>query len=343
MTDMIDLNKQHNPERGLTRSMNVIDQLTKYEHEYNKSLYYSLDECRAYLDQTYPTIESAFVDILRSFDLQVSENVAVGDMTYDYGILSQKMLFVFAHNLTHSHVVNVKELLTDGLGIGTYFFANQQAVVNANQHGYECIYIFDWDDLFDISMMFMPKTLVSCANCEVDVISESELTLFLDMYHLRKHADQGSNVGYAHLGLYYDDDLLYVLTVGEPRYQKNYSAEIYRVCRNPEYYITGGWKLLFDSYVSSFHPDSVIALRDMAKAAYSTYDEMGMTLIGYNMPRTFWGRGHERLTEGPRFIKTLNLQYTDKYPRNVQNLSAMLEHGWIPITDCGSAVYEWRI
>ena len=326
----------------VNRSMNVVHELKEYLNKYNISSYYSKVDCDAYLNNVYPTLEFAFLDMMSSFGREVQRNVQIGEFTYAYVIPASKVAVVFAHNLTHSMIVDPVTLDTDDPKIGSYFFYHQHLTVNANRHGYECIHIFDWDDLCQISMIFLPKNLISCANCEVDIVSESELVLFLDLYHFRGSSDVAFDRGYAHLGLYYEDDLVCVLTVGQPKYQKGYDAEIYRMCIDPEYQISGGWRLLLNTYCNVFNPSSIVACRDMSKQFNSMYTELGMHLVGYTEPRTFWGRNHERLTEGPRFWKTLNIQYDENYSKSTQNLAAMLQHGWLPISDCGSAIYEWR-
>lgn len=339
---MIPPDKIYSSKGYVNRSANLIAELKDFQTKCNAPLYYTQADCDAYVEKIYPMLESAFLDMIESFGVDVRTDVSIGELTYPYVIPSQKVAIVFAHNLTHSMNINVSMLLSDNADVGLYYFAHQHLAVNANRHGYECIHIFDWDDLCRVSMMFMPKHLICCANCEVDVVTESELVLFLDLYHVRGSTDVAFNKGYAHLGLFYEDDLIYVLTVGEPKYQKSYGAEIYRICSNPEYRVTGGWRLLFNTYCNTFNPDSVVAFREMSKQPSYMYDEMGMSLVGYTEPRTFWGRNNERLTEGPRFLKTLNVQYEDDYQKSTQNLAMMLNHGWIPISDCGSAIYEWR-
>lgn len=339
---MLPPDKDYKPTGYVNRATSVVAELQQYQKECNIPLYYSAEDCISYLEKVYPTFESAFLNILSSFGVEVRRDVIIGDLTYPYVIPSQKIAIVFAHNLTHCLYADVTSLSSGEGRVGSYYFSNQATVVNANRHGYECIHIFDWDDLCRISMMFMPKQLISCANCEVDVVTESELVLFLDLYHVRGSTDVAFDRGYAHLGLYYEDDLVYVLTVGQPKYKKMYGAEIYRLCSNPEYHVTGGWRLLFNTYCNSFNPESVVAFRDMSKQPSYMYSEMGMNLIGYMDPRRFWGRENDRLTEGPRFLKTLNIQYEDNCRQSTQNLGMMLKHGWIPMCDCGSAVYEWR-
>lgn len=339
---MLPPDKSYRAEGQYQHVMNTLSELKQYYQDCSLSPYYSELDFKAYVDKTYPIIEEAFVSVLESAGVAVDTDVTIGDLVYPYAVRSQKIAFVFAHNLTHSSSVDMHQLCLGTPGENTYFFSHQCATVNANRHGYECMHIFDWDDICKLTLLFSPKQLVSCANCEVDVVTESELVLFLDLYHLRGNSDVAFDRGFAHLGLYYDDDLVYVLTVGHPKYRKNYSAEIYRVCSNPEYHVAGGWNLLFNSYCNAYHPSSVVALREMSKEFAAPYAEMHMTLIGYTEPRTFWGRGSDRLTEGPRFLKKLNVQYDSKYHRSTQNLALMLNHGWVPISDCGSAVYEWR-
>ena len=333
---------QYSERAALTRSLAIKEYLKQFFTDRGEHTYYPSDVCRAYLDNTYPMFEDAFVSAIQSYGITIDKHCTVGGLTYDYALPSEKLLIEFAHNLTDSVTVNVPHLFEEDAVVGQYNLEHQYATVNANRNGYECIHIFDWDSLPDIVLSLVPKTLVSCANCEVDIVSEAELALFLDLFYFRKDTGVTVNRGYIYLGLYYEGDLIAVMTFGKPRYRKLYTSEIYCMCMHPEYVVAGGWQLLFDTYVRAYHPESVVAFRELSKMPFHPYDEMKFNLLGYSDPRRFWGRGGDRLTEGPRFINKLNIQYTDKYPHYVQNLGYMLRYGWIPMADCGYAIYEWR-
>lgn len=328
--------------QNTSRSISINQSLKQYFEDRNEATYYPPEVCKIYLENTYPLFEKAFVSTIQSYNISIESHVTIGDFTYDYLLPTEKLVIMFAHNLIDSVTVNVPHLFDPQPAIGKYNLEHQYATVNANRHGYECLHIFDWDSLPDVLMSLAPKTLVSCANCEVDIVSEAELALFLDMFYSRRDTGVTVDRGYIYLGLYYEDDLVSVMTFGKPRYRKLYTSEVYCMCAHPEYTVVNGWKLLFDTYRKVYNPEAVVASRELSKMPFRAYDEMGFELLGYSDPRRFWGKGGDRLTEGPRFLKKLNVQYTDKYPHYVQNLGIMLRYGWIPMADCGYAIYEWR-
>jgi len=304
--------------------------------------YYSVAECNVLLNKTYPVIDKSFLAVLEAMGLEVKCNFELGDFTYTYAIPSQKVVINLAHNLSDSSGVDMLSALSHTCNIGKHMTYHQESALNANRLGWECIHIFDWDSLFKMSLQFLPKTVLQLSECTISEVEQGEMFLFLDMYHCRDHIDTVFDAGYAHLGIYKGDELIYLITVGKPKYNKSYTSEIYRICSNPEFTVVGGWRALFDTYLSLYQPESVIALRDISKMYQAPYLEMGFHLVSYTVPRKYWAKNSDRLTDGARFVAALKPKRLENYSKCAQNLSIMLEHGYVPIHDCSSAIYEWR-
>lgn len=323
--------------------LKIADAVFKLKHSKTFEWYYSLAECNALINKVYPAMDSAFLAMLYALDLKIQQNVKIGDFTYDVLIPDQRVLINFAHSLTHCYGVDVVKMLSGECAPGQNKFYHQDCALNAEQYGYECIHIFDWDDALKLALLFVNKQTISADECRCDFVSDGEMFLFLDMYHPRGHSDVAFDTGYAHLGIYHNDELVSLLTVGVPKYDKSYDAEIYRVCASPEYNVIGGWKRLFNTYLSMHHPSSVIAFRDMSKAFWRPYEEMGMSVKQYAQPRKYWSKGSERLTDGIRYLNSIDEGGRGRGRQaSAENLNMMLEHGWIPVHDCSSAIYEWR-
>ena len=305
--------------------------------------YYSSAECAALINKVYPAMDAAFIAMLSALDLNYQLNVKIGEFTYDVFIPDQKVLINFAHSLTHSCGIDVVKLLAGECSTGMSRFYHRECALNAEHNGYECVHVFDWDDALKLALMFVNKQTISADDCRCDFVAEEEMFLFLDMYHPRCHSDSSFGSGYAHLGLYYGDELVALLTVGLPKYNKSYDAEIYRLCGSPEYTVIGGWRRLFNTYLNMHNPDSVLAFRDMSKAYWGPYVEMGMAVKEYADPRKYWSRSSERLTDGIRHLNSIGEGGRGRsWQACAENLNMMLEHGWLPVYDCSSAIYEWR-
>ena len=96
----------------------------------------------------------------------------------------------------------------------------------AEENGYQCIHIFDWDDVDKIIRLLQDRETIYARKCEIREVSMNNTAVFLNQYHL-----QGSCKGQsARLGLYYNNELVSLMTFGKPRYNKNYEWELLRYC-----------------------------------------------------------------------------------------------------------------
>ena len=91
----------------------------------------------------------------------------------------------------------------------------------AFDNNYRCIHIFDWDDQDKIVKSLLPKEKIYARKCIIKEIDKKECDNFLNLYHFQNTC-RGQNIK---LGLYYNDELIQVMTFGKPRYNKNYQYE----------------------------------------------------------------------------------------------------------------------
>ena len=91
--------------------------------------------------------------------------------------------------------------------------------------------------------------------------SLKEANDFLNLYHLQGGLMKQSIC----LGLYYNNELVELMTFGKPRYNKNYEYELLRLCSHKDYSITGGTQKLFKYFIDNYKPSSIISYCDIAK------------------------------------------------------------------------------
>ena len=104
----------------------------------------------------------------------------------------------------------------------------------------------------------------------VNKIESKEVKAFLDKYHL-----QGSAQASIAYGIYNDSGLLGVMTLGKPRFNKEYEYEIIRVCWKPGILVIGGLEKLFKAFIEEFNPASIVTYSDIAKFTGSSYLRLG--------------------------------------------------------------------
>lgn len=124
----------------------------------------------------------------------------------------------------------------------------------------------------DISIIYARNTLIR-------QISTIEANEFCNKYHLQNAAQ--CNIAY---GLYYNEELVEIMTFGTPRFSDNVEAELIRLCTKSGYKIIGGANKLFNHYLKECKPKSVVSYCDLAKFTGKVYEQLGMLNTGITKP-----------------------------------------------------------
>lgn len=253
----------------------------------------------------------------------------VGNRSYDLHIIDTNILIEIDPTYTHNCIGNH----WDVHGTEKQYHINKTKL--AEDHGYRCIHIFDWDDVSKIAELVEDTSRIYARNCSVDSVSYNDLKTFLNLYHL-----QGTCRGtkYA-VGLYYHDELVEVMTFGRPRYNKNYQWELLRLCTRSDHRIVGGASKLWKRFVDECNPESVISYCDYSKFNGSVYYELGMELDHATEPSKIWSKSNVKITDNLLRQRGYDQLFGANYGKGTDNEKLMLEHSWLPVYDCGQLVF----
>jgi len=213
----------------------------------------------------------------------------------------------------------------------------------ANKYNFKCIHVFDWDDKHKIiNLLANKQKTVYGRLCEVKEIDKKLSDEFLFAYHL-----QGTAKSAIKLGLFYNNELVSVMTFGKPRYNKNYEYELIRYCSNAK--VIGGAEKLFKYFIESYRPKSVISYCDLSKFSGNTYNKLGFTLLRKSTPSKHWYniKTKEHYTDAilrqqgfSRLIHHCDAKNDNLITNNNKDL--MIGAGFVEVFDCGQATYIWE-
>ena len=144
------------------------------------------------------------------------------------------------------------------------------------------------------------------------------------------------------LGLYYESIPVQVMTFGKPRYNNNYQWELLRLCTDYRYKVVGGAEKLFRHFIKEYDPESIISYCDLSKFSGEVYDRLGFTLHHTTEPNKIWSKGNDKVTNNLLLLRGYDQLFGADYGKGTSNEQLMIEHGWLPVYDCGQNVYEWR-
>ena len=277
-------------------------------------------------------INKEFSDRLTSLNINNDLEFSIGHKSYDIKVDNT----LIEIDPTFTHNTSLPAFSNEHISID--YHLNKTKL--ANENGFNCIHVFDWDDKDKIINMFLPKSILYARQCEVKEISLKEANDFLNLYHLQNGLMKQDIC----LGLFYNDNLVEVMTFGKPRYNKNYDYELLRLCTHKDYKVTGGTKKLFKYFLDNYKPNSIISYCDKSKFSGEVYTRLGFTLKGEAKPSRHWYniKEEKHITDNLLRQRGFDQLFGTNYGKGTSNDELMLEHNFVEVYDCGQSTYIWN-
>lgn len=256
----------------------------------------------------------------------------------------------------YSYDVKVRDTLieidpsyTHNSTIGPYFHGkhlepkdkdyHQQKTKFAQENGYQCIHVWDWDQLEKVIYMLSNREKIYARECEVKEVNLETTKEFLNLYHLQNSCRNQE----IRLGLYYKEQLVEVMTFGNPRYNSKYQWELLRLCTRPGYIVVGGANKLFTYFIEQYKPTSVISYCDNSKFDGTVYYKLGMKYLGTSKPTSHWYniKTKQHITDNLLRQRGADQLLGTKYGKGTSNKDIMLAEGFVEVYDCGQSTFVW--
>ena len=215
--------------------------------------------------------------------------------------------------------------------------------IACNNKGIQLFHIFDTDDIDIWKSMINNKlklnTKVYARKCLVKEISYNDAKSFCVQNHL-----QGSCPSKINLGLFYNEELLEVMTFGKPRYNKHYEYELLRLCTKKYYSVIGGASKLWKYFLTKYSPKSVLSYANRRFSNGSIYETLGFKFKHTTNPN-YWYFKHSSdklLLSRFQCQKHKLSKLLDEFNPLLTEVDNMKLNGYSRIFDCGNLVYVWK-
>ena len=186
--------------------------------------------------------------------------------------------------------------------------------------------------------MLTPRKVIYARKCEIRQISKKEADEFIDKHHIQGKC-RGTDVALAAI---HEDEIYQVMTFGRSRYDKKHSTELLRLCTKSGYQVIGGASKLFKYATRTLGLHDVISYCDRSKFAGRVYEQLGMKLIRTTSPQEVWSKRKKKITANLLRQRGFDQLFNTNFGKGTSNELLMLEHGWLPVYDCGQEVYLFR-
>lgn len=184
-----------------------------------------------------------------------------------------------------------------------------------------------------------PKRIYA-RKCNIKEISYLQSKKFLEENHI-----QGNCVSKYNYGLYYNNELVSVMTFGRRRNclgkrkenKKDNEYELLRFCNKIDTTVIGGASRLLKYFINSIRPENIVSYADRRWSVGELYKRLGFKETNKSAPSYFYVIGDKRYN---RFSFRKDVLVKEGYDKNKSEHEIMLERNIYRIYDCGTIVYK---
>lgn len=271
-----------------------------------------------------------FAQLLQDNGIEFTREFPIDRYAYDFKI--GNILIEVDPSPTHNSTWGVY----DCSPLPSNYHLNKSRV--AVHKGFRCIHIFDWDDPVKVVNLLKDRQKLFARKSTVKEVNSKEAREFINCYHIQGYARDSIR-----LGLYYDNELVSIMTFDKPRYNKKFDYELIRYCSSKN--VVGGAAKLFKHFLTQFSPKSVVSYCDFSKFTGNVYTELGFKLESTTISKHWYNMKTDEhildtllLQRG--FDQLLGNKY-GKYGKGTNNSDLMRQNGFVEIYDAGQGRYTY--
>lgn len=274
-----------------------------------------------------------FLDTLK-IPYEISVNGIIGKIELDFYFRSQNLAIEFNGLYWHSDKFK-----------NSNYHLNKTRLCESK--GIKLIHIFE-DEWYDkkeiiksriINLLGLNKRKIYARKTEVKELTNSVCKQFLIDNHI-----QGNTGSKIKLGLFYNDELVSVMTFGSlrkslGRNSKKDSYELIRFCNKLNTSVIGGASKLYKYFIKNFSPQYILSYADKRWSKGDLYHSLNMTLSHESKPNYWYVKNYKR---EHRFKYRKSELVKMGYDKNKSESQIMKELNYNRIYDCGTMVFEYK-
>lgn len=173
--------------------------------------------------------------------------------------------------------------------------------------------------------------------CIVKEVNYQDSVAFFKQNHLQGYC----NSKYRY-GLYYNDNLVSMMMFSKARINTNnthHEYEMTRFCNKINTTVVGGASKLFNFFIKTINPISIVSYADRRYSQGKLYENLGFNIYNKSKPNYFYIVNKKRIN---RFSLRKDILIS-KYncPKDITEHEFCYNNKWYRIYDCGCLCYEW--
>jgi len=183
------------------------------------------------------------------------------------------------------------------------------------------------------NLLKINQNKIYARKCSIKEVDNKEKSNFLELNHV-----QGNDTSSIKLGLYYNNELVSLMTFVKPRFNKTHEYELSRFCSKAGCNVIGGASKLFKYFINNYNPNNIISYSNIAHTRGNLYGNLGFTLQDISEPNYVWINHTNVLSRYQcQKHKLLEQGYIGDSEADI-----MHNRGYYRIYDCGNKVWIWE-
>ncbi|WP_298752194.1 hypothetical protein [uncultured Arcobacter sp.] len=216
----------------------------------------------------------------------------------------------------------------------------------ANENDIQLLQIFsnEWIYKNDIVKSIIKSKLgvydnrLYARKCEVREIDNQTKDKFLDENHL-----QGKDISKHRFGLYYNDELISVMTFGKRNISGQSTFELIRYACKLNTQIIGGASKLFKYFINNYwNGEAIKTYADKRYSNGSLYHQLGFKYTHDSKPNYWYTKDYKTVEHRANYMKHKLKDKLSNYDENLTEWENMKLNGYDRIWDCGNMVFEYN-
>ena len=348
-TNINDMTKEYLVDNFLNGDkFNMIEASNYFNCSYDKLRKLLKDFDIEYKNHSQSYAELYIIDYLKSLNIKVEikhrlfgKEIDILCNDYKFGIEYNDLIF-------HSFGKDSSSILNNIDSLNTKKHLDKTNMME--EHGYTLFHIFEnefenidkrniWFSMIRNKIGLSDK--IYARKCIIKEISSNESKEFLKFNHIQGNINSSIN-----LGLFYNDELVSLMTLGKPRIDKKHDYEIYRYCNKIGTHVIGAASKLLKYFERNYKPLSIISYANRRWSRGNLYQKLGFKLENISKPNFFYFKQSESsktLISRLKFQKFKLESNLENYDQNLTALQNMVNNGYRVIYDSGNLVYSKQI
>jgi very-short-patch-repair endonuclease len=222
----------------------------------------------------------------------------------------------------------------------------------AEQYGIKLIQIFEdeYKNNIDIvlsrisNLLNLNQVKIHARKCIIKEVNGLDKIDFLNKNHIQGNSNTSIN-----LGLYFNNELISLMTFSKERIalgvskSKDGNYELNRFCSKLGVNVVGGASKLFKFFIKKYSPKRIISYADRRWSSGSLYDKLGFNFIKNTNCNYWYTIDYIKREHRFSFRKNVLSNKLDNYNPDLSESENMKLNGYVRIWDAGSKKYEFVV